>query len=103
LKTELVYRRSWRTRDEAENNLFAYTAGTTPNASDTGSAGAHLMSTKRPGMFGAPIIRKRRNNSTDDCDAGTCSPHGDQLTVTFGQIVQTEINSTAADAQLSHI
>ncbi|MGW0007365.1 hypothetical protein ACWDT6_26495 [Nocardia grenadensis] len=30
LKTELVYRRAWRTRDEAENALFAYSlAGTT--------------------------------------------------------------------------
>ncbi|MFI9415243.1 IS3 family transposase [Nocardia gamkensis] len=27
LKTELVYRRSWRTRDEAENALFAYIDG----------------------------------------------------------------------------
>jgi hypothetical protein len=24
LKTELVYRQTWRTRDEAENALFAY-------------------------------------------------------------------------------
>ncbi|WP_433520417.1 IS3 family transposase [Nocardia pseudovaccinii] len=27
LKTELVYRHSWRTRDEAENALFAYIDG----------------------------------------------------------------------------
>jgi len=27
LKTELVYRRSWRTREEAENALFAYIDG----------------------------------------------------------------------------
>ncbi|MGW0005429.1 IS3 family transposase [Nocardia grenadensis] len=27
LKTELVYRRAWRTRDEAENALFAYING----------------------------------------------------------------------------
>ncbi|WP_231905185.1 DDE-type integrase/transposase/recombinase [Saccharothrix espanaensis] len=27
LKIELVYRRSWRTRDEAENDLFAYIDG----------------------------------------------------------------------------
>lgn len=27
LKTELVYRTSWRTRDEAENALFAYIDG----------------------------------------------------------------------------
>jgi putative transposase len=27
LKTELVYRKSWRTRDEAENELFAYIDG----------------------------------------------------------------------------
>jgi putative transposase len=27
LKTELVYRSSWRTRDEAENALFAYIDG----------------------------------------------------------------------------
>ncbi|WP_228813344.1 IS3 family transposase, partial [Nocardia flavorosea] len=27
LKTELVYRRAWRTRDEAENALFAYIDG----------------------------------------------------------------------------
>jgi transposase InsO family protein len=27
LKTELVYRRSWRTREEAENELFAYIDG----------------------------------------------------------------------------
>jgi putative transposase len=27
LKTELVYRKSWRTRDEAENALFAYIDG----------------------------------------------------------------------------
>jgi transposase InsO family protein len=26
-KTELVYRRAWRTRDEAENALFAYIDG----------------------------------------------------------------------------
>ncbi len=27
LKIELVYRRSWRTRDEAENAIFAYIDG----------------------------------------------------------------------------
>ena len=27
LKTELVYRRTWRTREEAENELFAYIDG----------------------------------------------------------------------------
>ena len=27
LKTELVYRKSWRTREEAENELFAYIDG----------------------------------------------------------------------------
>ncbi|MCG8917736.1 IS3 family transposase [Actinokineospora sp. PR83] len=27
LKIELVYRRSWRTRDEAENDLFGYIDG----------------------------------------------------------------------------
>jgi transposase InsO family protein len=27
LKTELVYRQSWRTREEAENALFAYIDG----------------------------------------------------------------------------
>jgi hypothetical protein len=27
LKIELVYRRSWRTRDEAENGLFRYIDG----------------------------------------------------------------------------
>jgi transposase InsO family protein len=27
LKTELVYRKSWRTREEAENALFAYIDG----------------------------------------------------------------------------
>nr|WP_280511102.1 IS3 family transposase [Nocardia farcinica] len=27
LKTELVYRRAWRTRDETENALFAYIDG----------------------------------------------------------------------------
>lgn len=27
LKIELVYRRSWRTRDEAENELFHYIDG----------------------------------------------------------------------------
>lgn len=27
LKTELVYRNSWRTREEAENALFAYIDG----------------------------------------------------------------------------
>jgi putative transposase len=27
LKTELVYRKLWRTRDEAENELFAYIDG----------------------------------------------------------------------------
>jgi putative transposase len=27
LKVELVYRQAWRTRDEAENALFAYTDG----------------------------------------------------------------------------
>ncbi|WP_433273824.1 hypothetical protein ACQPZA_23570 [Pseudonocardia xinjiangensis] len=26
-KAELVYRKSWRTRDEAENDLFAYIDG----------------------------------------------------------------------------
>ncbi|MCE0765949.1 IS3 family transposase [Pseudonocardia kujensis] len=27
LKTELVYRRSWQTREQAENELFAYIDG----------------------------------------------------------------------------
>lgn len=27
LKTEIVYRKSWRTREEAENELFAYIDG----------------------------------------------------------------------------
>src|SRR5690348_183730 len=47
LKTELVYRNSWRRREEAENALFSYieTPGITANASRPGSAGAHRKST----------------------------------------------------------
>jgi transposase InsO family protein len=34
LKTELVYRTSWRTRDEADNAIFAYVDGWSRYAGD---------------------------------------------------------------------
>jgi hypothetical protein len=50
LKTELVYRRSWRSREEAENELSPIsTVGTTPNASRPVWAGSRPMSTRPPG------------------------------------------------------
>ncbi|MFD9737588.1 transposase [Umezawaea sp. NPDC059074] len=49
LKIELVYRNSWRTRDQAENALFADLDGsTTPNASRRTSAGSARASKKPP-------------------------------------------------------
>jgi IS30 family transposase len=50
LKIELVYRTAWRTRDEAENALFAYIdTGTTPGVSRRTSATSALPSTRPPG------------------------------------------------------
>ena len=47
LKTELVYRNSWRTRDEAENAPFAYIdAWYNTNASRPASGGDHRTSTR---------------------------------------------------------
>ncbi|WP_433723025.1 hypothetical protein ACQP0C_23225 [Nocardia sp. CA-129566] len=45
-KTELVYRNSWRTREDAENALFAIMAGTTPSASRRSWIGNHRTSSK---------------------------------------------------------
>ncbi|MFD6568881.1 IS3 family transposase [Micromonospora profundi] len=60
LKIELVYRTNWRTRDEAENAIFAYiTAGTTPAASNASWATSARTSTRPPGT---PARRNQPNH-----------------------------------------
>lgn len=50
LKIELVYRCSWRTRDEAENAIFAYIDGRYNREHPEGtSAGCPRTSTRPPG------------------------------------------------------
>jgi transposase InsO family protein len=59
LKIELVYRTSWRTRDEAENALFTYIDGwSTPAASRKNSATSAPPSTRPPGTH--PANRSER-------------------------------------------
>ena len=55
LKIELVYRRSWRTRDEAENAIFSYVDGwyNTQRIQKT-SAGSPQTSTKPRGTPSKP-------------------------------------------------
>jgi transposase InsO family protein len=55
LKTELVYRSSWRTREEAENALFAYIdAWYNTERIQPGSGGSHPTSTSPPGATTTP-------------------------------------------------
>jgi transposase InsO family protein len=50
LKIELVYRKSWRTRDEAENAIFAYIdAWYNTERIQKASAGGPQTNTKPPG------------------------------------------------------
>lgn len=49
LKIELVYRHSWRTRDEAENAIFSHYGWYNPAASRKDSADSHPTSTSKHG------------------------------------------------------
>jgi putative transposase len=59
LKTELVYRKLWRTRDEAENALFAYIDGWYNTERIQHRLGwLSPDESKRPGMLDTPISRR---------------------------------------------
>ncbi len=77
LKIELVYRTSWRTRDEAENAIFTYIdTGTTPAASNANSATSAPTNTRQPGtpkprQITSPLPRPEAGNHRSVEPGGT--------------------------------
>ena len=83
LKVELVYRTSFRTREEADLALFRFIDGcTTPTASSGGSAGAAATTSTRPPTGprppDGPFLGEHRARQVQDGDGSTRQHHDRQ-------------------------